>query len=122
MLWSTHLAQALSAMLKASSPSISTIFPFLSRWSHLHPDVWGKLLGNIRADVVRDGVDLRPELAGVSPPVPSVEDENICTQRPLQHGRQLVQLERPGPVDLCFELDEERTPEELHGAIVVLFL
>jgi len=45
MLRSTHLAQVLSALLKASSPAISTIFPCLSRWSHLHPDVWGKVLG-----------------------------------------------------------------------------
>lgn len=71
--------------------------------------------------MVGDGVDVRPELAGVSPPVTGVEDEDICTQGPLQHGRQLVQLERPGPVDFCFELDEEWTPEKLHGAIVVLW-
>ena len=67
-------------------------------------------------------MDLRSELASVSPPVAGVEDENFCAQGPLQHGRQLIQLERPGLVDLCFELHEERTPEELHGAIVVLFL
>jgi len=67
-------------------------------------------------------VDLRSELASVSPPVAGVEDENVCAQGPLQHGRQLIQLERPGLVDLCFELHEERTPEELHRAVVVLFL
>ena len=67
-------------------------------------------------------MDLRPELASVSPPVAGVEHENICAQGPLQHGRQLVQLERPGLVDLSFELHKERTPEELHRAVVVLFL
>jgi hypothetical protein len=72
--------------------------------------------------MVRDRVDLRPELASVSPPVAGVEDENICAHGPLQHDRQLVQLQRPSLVDLCFELHEERTPEELRGAIVVLFL
>lgn len=35
MLSSTHLAHVLSALLNASSPSISTSTPFLSRWSQL---------------------------------------------------------------------------------------
>lgn len=66
-------------------------------------------------------VYLRPEFAGVSPPVAGVEDEDVSTERPLQHGRQLVQHERLGPVVFCFELHEEGAPEELHGTIIVLF-
>ena len=63
---------------------------------------------------------LRPEFAGVSPPVTGVEDEDVSTERPLQHRRQLVQHERLGPVVFCFELYEEGAPEELHGAIIIL--
>jgi len=63
----------------------------------------------------------RPEFAGVSPPVASVEDEDVSTKRPLQHGRQLVQHERLGPVVICFKLHEEGAPEELHRAIIILF-
>lgn len=50
-----------------------------------------------------------------------VEDEDVRTERPLQHGRQPVQHERLGLVVFCFELHEEGAPEELHGAIVILF-
>lgn len=64
----------------------------------------------------------RPELAGVSPPVAGVEDEDVSTERPLQHWRQLVQLECLGLVVFCFELHEEGAPEELHEAIIILFL
>ena len=57
---------------------------------------------------------LRPEFAGVSPPVTGVEDEDVSTECPLHHGRQLVQHERLGPVVFCFELHEEGAREELH--------
>lgn len=56
----------------------------------------------------------------MSPPVSGVEDEDICADHLLQHGRELVQLESPGSILLSFELYKERVPEEFHGAIVIL--
>lgn len=55
----------------------------------------------------------------MSPPVSGVEDEDICADHLLQHGRELVQLESPGSILLSFELYKERVPEEFHGAIVI---
>ena len=64
--------------------------------------------------------DLRPELAGVCPPVASVEDDDICADHLLKHGWELVKLECLGLILLGFELHEEWAPKEFHGAIVIL--
>jgi len=65
-------------------------------------------------------VNLRPELAGVCPPVASIEDEDVCADHLFKRGWELVKLERPCPILLGFKLHEERAPKEFHGAIVIL--
>jgi hypothetical protein len=56
----------------------------------------------------------------VGPPVAGVEDEDVGAAQLLQRSRELVKLERPRPVLLRLERHQERAPEELHRAVVVL--
>lgn len=62
-----------------------------------------------------------PHFAEVRPPVAGVEDHDVGASPEASAGGEIVEMQDLGTVSLpLLQLHQERTPKELHRAIVIL--